>query len=335
MRSKKRWIAAPKVNNYFIQKYRGIMMSEKPESETRSIRQTNALIRSIVELEMLDHPFWVGGLVTRYFLSDRGHVYFDVTDEDYSINCFLREPIRGTLGFEISNGLEVEVFGTVRVYEQQARVQIEVEKVRLIKRSAFVIEKTIQEQLAKKGLWPPLKKPLPENVRHIGLITSKNSEALHDFRETFYKEGGMANIKPVDVRIQGQQAPRQIADAINRLNREAEVDVIVLARGGGRKMDMAVFNDMLIAEAICRSSIPVLTGIGHQQDETFADQVADVSTITPTAAGTELARSSAKQPHSEVKAHASGNMNITLLGVIIVVVIFAVLIVVILMNNPL
>ncbi len=309
-------------------------MSEKSDSETRSIRQTNALVRSIVELEMLDHPFWVGGLVTRYFLSDRGHIYFDITDEDYSINCFLREPIRGILDFTITNGIEVEVFGTVRVYEQQARIQIEVEKVRLIKRPAFIIDKTIQEQLAKKGLWPPVRKPFPENIRQIGLITSKSSEARYDFEDTYKKEGGQARIKWVDVRIQGQQAPRQIADAINRLNREAEVDVIVLARGGGRKMEMAVFNDLLIAEAICRSAIPVVTGIGHQQDETFADQVADVSTITPTAAGTHLARSSSKQSHSEPITSAFGNMNVTLLGVMIAVMIVALLIVALLVNNP-
>jgi exodeoxyribonuclease VII large subunit len=124
------------------------------------------------------------------------------------------------------------------------------------------------------------------------LITSKQSEALHDFEDMYRKEGGISSIRLVDVRVQGQQASREIADAINRLNREQDTDVIALIRGGGRVADLAVFNDYFIAEAICRSSIPVITGIGHQRDETIADQVADVREITPTAVAIRLARHS-------------------------------------------
>lgn len=97
-------------------------MSENPEESKRNLRQTNALVRALVEQETLDYPFWVSGVVTRCFVSDFGHVYFDLTDEDYSINCMVREPVRGTLNFTFSNGIEVEVFGTVRVYEKAAKV---------------------------------------------------------------------------------------------------------------------------------------------------------------------------------------------------------------------
>jgi exodeoxyribonuclease VII large subunit len=202
----------------------------------------------------------------------------------------IRERVRGTLDFTISNGMDVEVYGPIRVYEKTARVQMEVEKARLIQKRGFVPEISITEAQEKKGLWPKTKKQVSPPIRKIGLITSKQSEALHDFEDTYRNEDGKASIKLIDVRLQGQQAPREIADAINRLSRETEVDVIVLTRGGGRSAELAIFNDLLIAEAVCRSSIPVVTGIGHQRDETFADLVADVSTNTPTAAASYLAK---------------------------------------------
>jgi len=259
-------------------------------SPKRSIRETNALIRALVEQETLGYPFWVGGNVTRCYVSDLGHIYFDLSDDDHTISCIVREKTRGTLSFTITNGIEIEAYGTVRVYEKTARVQIEVEQARLIERSPFVIDATVQEQLAQKGLWPPKKRPLPPQIDTIGIVTSKHSQALHDFEETYRGESGKAGTKLIDVRLEGQQAPRDIADAVARLNREKSVDVIAIMRGGGRATELAVFNDLLIAEAICRSTIPIVTGIGHQRDDTLADQVADVSLITPTAAASHLAR---------------------------------------------
>jgi len=297
-------------------------MSEQAEDEVRTIRQVNTQIRSVLEHETVGYPVWVGGIITRNHVSDRGHIYFDLSDDDYTINCFLREPIRGTLDFTLSNGMEVEVLGEIRVFEPQAKVQIDVEKVRLVKRPLFVIDSSIQEQLQKRGLWPKVIKPLPENIRTIGLITSKNSRALQDFEDTYRELNGTAQVKLIDVRLQGQQAPREIADAINRLNRENSADVIVIVRGGGRATELAVFNDFLIGEAICRSSIPVVTGIGHQRDETFADQVADASAITPTAAAHFLAKRKLETQGAPIESQAQSSrgtsMILLTLGVIAV-----------------
>ncbi|MEO8612645.1 MAG: exodeoxyribonuclease VII large subunit [Chloroflexota bacterium] len=265
-------------------------MATDKADQRRTIPQTNALIRSLVEQEMLDHPFWVGGIVTHYYLSDFGHIYFDLIDDGCAISCMLREKIRGTLDFIISNEIEIEVYGTVRVFEKKAQIQIEIEKARLIERPPFVIDATVQEQLAQKGLWPKPKRPLPKHIKTIGLVTSKQSDALHDFEDTYRSENGTASVKLADVRLQGEQAAREIADAITRLNHEKRVDIIAIIRGGGRASELLTFNDMGIAEAVCRSTIPVLTGIGHQRDHTIADELADVSTITPTAAASYVAR---------------------------------------------
>ncbi len=261
------------------------------ESETRrSINEVNNLIRALVEQETLTYPFWVRGIITRHFQSDKGHVYFDISDDDFSISCFLNERRRGHLDFDLTNGLEIEVFGSVRVYDRQAKVQIDVEQIRLIAHDPFQLDQDVQARLVEAGCWPPQKRSLPQRIERIGLVTNQQSRGLEDFRSTFYSSGGQGAIEVADVRVGGQQAPRQIAAAIERLNREKQVDVIALVRGGGRVEELAIYNDFAIAAAICKSQIPVITGIGHHQDNHLADQMADVAEITPTAAGNRLAQ---------------------------------------------
>jgi len=297
----------------------------------RPIPEVNNLIRALVEAETLGYPFWTRGIITRHFQSDRGHIYFDITDDDYSISCFLSERQRGHLDFALSNGLEIEVFGSIRVYDKQARVQIEVERVNLIAHDPFQIDRNIQTRLAEVGCWPPQKKSLPSRIQRIGLVTNQQSRGLEDFRSTFYNSGGQGSIAVVDVRVGGQQAPRQIAEAIERLNREKSVDVIALVRGGGRVEELAIYNDIEIAAAICKSQIPVITGIGHQQDNHLADQMADIAEITPTAAGNRLAQIA--QPAVQYQSTAAEQNNNTRVLLIAAGIIIAVLIVLLVMQS--
>jgi exodeoxyribonuclease VII large subunit len=263
---------------------------ESTGENRRTVNEVNSMVRALVEQETLGYPFWVNGIVTRYFISNLGHIYFDLTDESFTISCMLNERRRGIIDFEISNGMELEVFGSVRVYDKTAKVQIDVEQVRLVNHDAYVMDATVQEQLAQMGCWPPQRRPLPAIIQRIGVVTSRHSDALHDFEDTYRKEGGSGVIQVEDVRVQGFQAPHQIAQAIERLNRDDKVEVIALIRGGGREDELAVYNDIAIAQAICQSAIPVITGIGHQRDDTLADQMADFKAITPTAAALELAK---------------------------------------------
>jgi exodeoxyribonuclease VII large subunit len=157
-------------------------MSQEPIEHRRTIRETNALIRALVEQETLGYPFWIGGLVTKYFLSDFGHLYFDLNHDDHSINCMMREQVRGTLDVPIANGMEIEVFGSIRVYEKSAKVQIEVEKIRVIENVKASTGANLLQELEKKGLWPRTKRPIPSEISKIGLVTSKQNEALRRFR---------------------------------------------------------------------------------------------------------------------------------------------------------
>jgi exodeoxyribonuclease VII large subunit len=262
------------------------------------INKLNARLRALVENETIDKPLWVGGLLRSVHESDFGHLYFNLVDDAFSIRCILRENRRGALGFTPQAGMEVEVFGVVRVYEQRATIEIEVEQMRLVERQRMTNFQTVEEQLTRRGLWPREKRPLPPEIHRIALITSKNSEAVLDFQNSYNaeKRAGGAAINLVDVRIQGDHAPQEIAAAIARVNNEHKADVIVLTRGGGRRADMTVFDDVLIAEAICRSDIPVITGIGHERDECFADRAADIKAGTPTAAAILLAKHGTATP---------------------------------------
>lgn len=262
----------------------------EPGAKIFSIRETNARIRAIVERETLGKSFWIKGIVRKHYISDLGHEYFELYDEDYSIRCMVREAVRDNLSFTITNGMELEICGTIRIYDKSARLEMEVQDARWIDSILPVLNEDIQARLEKRGLWPHTKQALPHEITKIGLVTSKRSDAKDDFYETYHQQGGTAAIDPVYVRIQGQKAPREIADKINLLNLQDDVDVIVLTRGGGRDADLEVFSDYLIAEAICRSHIPIVTGIGHSSNQTFADLAADVHTITPTAAATLLAK---------------------------------------------
>ncbi len=300
-------------------------MSLPTEPPARSIPSLNALIRGLVEVETLAYPFKVSGYVTRFYKSHLGHVYFDLTDNNYTISCILRS--QHVPNFVISNGIDIEVCGSIRVYEPKAQIQIDVTQVRLLDNQSKTVDQDLLAQLTEKGLWPRDKKPMPSSVTKIGLVTSKNSDALHDFEDTYRSEGGLAAVKLSDVRLTGEQAPQVIAQAITRFSRSREVDVIVLTRGGGRSAELATFDSLLIAEAICRSTIPVVTGIGHQRDKTLADEVADYMAITPTAVASFLARikptvQTVNSPQPVVRQPNYMLLLVAILALIIVVLIF-------------
>ncbi len=271
-------------------------MQQEPE-KTRTIQETNALVRTLVEIEsIIEQEFWIGGTIERYHQSDLGHVYFNLVDNDFSIRCMIPNAARGITDFPLSDGMMVDVYGTLSVFEKRAEVQIQVRKMRLVDKGAAKFDPDAIEELKRKGIWPRERLDLPNNIQNIALITSKNSKGLEDFRTTFYASGGVAKIDPIDSLVQGAQAPQMLQRAIQRANEENKADVIALVRGGGRHEDLSAYNDIRVVEAICLSKIPVVTGIGHQQDETLADRAADHKAITPTAAAVELAKYSKAVP---------------------------------------
>jgi exodeoxyribonuclease VII large subunit len=306
------------------------VMSEKPSESVFTIKKLNARVRAIVEQETVGKMLWVGGIVHGLHKSDYGHIYFSLEDDLYSLRCILRESVQGSIGFSVTNGMEIEAYGSIGVYEQRAQVNLEIEAMQMVKRASLKDYGSVEDQLAKRGLWPKPKKSLPAKPRKIAVVTSRRSEAIEDFRTNYRLSGGTAEIVEVDVRIQGDHAPREISDAIRRLNLEADVDIIVLTRGGGRHADMAVFDDLLIAEAIAQSTIPIVTGIGHEGDTTFADRAADMTTSTPTAVAVMLARLHLEPAQPE---KPTTSLSPLIVGLIIIIVVLALTIVYVLASG--
>lgn len=294
------------------------MMTEQ-KNNLRTIRQTNKFVRAMVETkDMIDNYFWIGGEVSRTFQSHLGHTYFTISDEGFSIECMLHSRHKDKADF-VTNGAVIDIYGALRVYEKQAKLQIIVQDVRLADSDSVTFDLEVLEKLKTQNLWPRSKRDLPKPPKKIVLITSKNSQARDDFVNTFREQGGMATIQLLNAHVQGERAPKMIVERINEANYKKLGDVIVIVRGGGRNADLDTYNDYGIAEAICRSEIPVVTGIGHQRNETIADRIADESTITPTDAAYKLAKLG-QNSKAEIPSQSNAGINpiYIAIGVIII-----------------
>lgn len=266
-------------------------MANQPAENRRSIAAVNRMLRSVIEAETLEQYFWTGGLIQRFHQSDRGHCYFDLVDDKTSIRCMLREERRGDIRFDLQNGLDVEVYGDVRFYEQGSEPQIAVRDIRLT--DSATAEKPVIDRLRDAGLYPPQKRPPPRRIRRIGCISGRSSRAIGDFETAYQGAGERGVLAPLSweyVLLTGERAPQLIADAIRALDATADIDAIAILRGGGRNADFAAFESFAVAQAISQCQTFVVTGIGHHRDQTVSDQVADHAASTPTAAAYFLAK---------------------------------------------
>lgn len=265
------------------------------EKDLRTIKDTNAFLRALVETqETLKDYFWISGVIGGSYHSDLGHTYFTLEDERSSIQCMLSKRYEDKAVY-IKDGEILDIYGSLRLFEKQAKITFHVNDIRVIELDDSSLDKSVIEQLEEKGLFPRAKQDLPQNPKHIAVITSRRSEALADFENIYREQNGQAFIQLVDTILQGDLAPKLIAQRIEEINLENKANIIVLTRGGGDKKDLMTFNSFEIAEAICNSKIPIVTGIGHQRYETIADRVADQRTISPTDTAYKLAHLSNKQ----------------------------------------
>ncbi|MCY4464235.1 MAG: exodeoxyribonuclease VII large subunit [Chloroflexi bacterium] len=266
-------------------------MAKQSAENQRSIAAVNRTLRSIIEAETLEHYFWVGGKIQRFYQSDLGHCYFDLVDGKTRIRCMLHDKVRGDIHFDLQNGLDVEVYGDVRFYEFRAETQIFVRDIRL--GDVAFAERPAIDRLRDAGLYPPQKRLPPQRIRRIGCITGRSSRAIGDFETAYQSAGERAVLAPLSwtyVLLEGERAAQSIVDAIRTLDNTDSVDAIAIIRGGGRYDDFAAFESFEVAQAISQCQTFLVTGIGHHRDQTLSDQVADHAASTPTAAAHFLAR---------------------------------------------
>ncbi len=249
-----------------------------------SVSELNLRARELIEAEF--PLLWVAGEVSNFMRAASGHCYFSIKDASAQVRCvFFRHKSAG-LDWKPENGLQVEVRALPTFYEARGEFQLTVETMRRAGAGAlFEAFERLKQKLEAEGLFEMgRKKDLPSFPRAIGIVTSAKAAALQDVLTTLARRmpGILAIVYPAPV--QGTGAGEKIAQALRAAASRAEVDVIVLCRGGGSMEDLWSFNEESVARAIADSPIPIVSGVGHETDFTIADFVADVRAPTPTAA---------------------------------------------------
>lgn len=262
-------------------------------SQFRSLRQEEIYTITQITREIkgiLEESFssvWVEGEISNYTLHSSGHRYFSLKDENAQIRCTLWRFRGNRLGFEPEDGMQVIAFGSISVYERSGQYQLDV--IELIPAGLGKLEiafQRLKERLFQEGLFDEEhKKPIPEFPETIGLVTSPTGAAIRDIIKIIHRRFPGVRIIVNPVRVQGEGAAEEIAQAIDEFNEFAKIDVMIVGRGGGSLEDLWAFNEEIVARAIYDSEIPVISAVGHQIDFTISDLVADLRAPTPSAAG--------------------------------------------------
>lgn len=235
----------------------------------------------------------VRGEMSGFARAASGHCYFNLKDAEGGsalVRCAMFRRAASLLGFDPADGQLVEIRGRLGVYEPRGELQLVVEAMQAAGAGALY-EQFLRNRarLAAEGLFDPARKrPLPAYPRSVGIVTSLGAAALHDVLSALARRAPQVQIIVYPSPVQGGGAAQALADAIGTASRRAEVDVLVLCRGGGSLEDLLAFNDEAVVRAIVAASMPVVCGVGHETDLTLADLASDLRAPTPTAAA-ELA----------------------------------------------
>jgi exodeoxyribonuclease VII large subunit len=231
---------------------------------------------------------WVSGEVSGCLRAASGHFYFTLKDADAQVRCvFFRHKAQG-LDFALRDGLAVEVRATATIYEARGDFQLSVETVRLAGQGALYERFVRQKAKLEAAGWfaAARKRALPAFPRAVGIVTSRRAAALSDVLTTLERRWPAARVVVYPASVQGDGAAGEIAAALAAANARAEVDILIVCRGGGSFEDLWAFNEEAVARAVFESKLPVVSGVGHETDFTICDFVADVRAPTPTGAAT-------------------------------------------------
>jgi exodeoxyribonuclease VII large subunit len=243
-------------------------------------------LRALLESDEILRDVWVAGEISTLSKPSSGHVYFNLKDSSATLKCVIWKQNAMRLRTSLETGMAVEVHGSVSVYEAGGQYQLYVDTVRMAGEGLLFQEfMRLKALLEAEGLFDPeRKRDIPAFPKKIGIVTSPTGAALQDMLNTLGGRFPLVEVILSGTMVQGEDAPPKIVKAIRDLNQLLDVDVIIVARGGGSMEDLWAFNDERVVRAIAESRIPVVTGIGHETDTTLADYAADVRAPTPTGA---------------------------------------------------
>lgn len=255
-----------------------------------SITQINEYIRTLMDSDALLTGLAVKGEISNYKMYPSGHHYFTLKDEGGALKCVMFKGNAMRLRFRPENGMKVIAMGKISVYPRDGAYQLYCSSLVMDGiGDLYAAFEQLKNKLAAQGLFDPAhKKPLPKYPSVIGIITSSAGAAVHDMLRILRKRYPLAQVRLLPVRVQGAEAPGEIAAAIGYANYYKLADLLIVGRGGGSIEDLWAFNDERVAYAIYHSEIPVISAVGHEPDVTISDYVADLRAATPSNAA-ELA----------------------------------------------
>ena len=255
-----------------------------------SISQISEYIRKLMDTDVLLAGLAVKGEISNYKVYPSGHHYFTLKDEGAALKCVIFRGNAMRLRFRPENGMKVIAMGKISVYPKDGAYQLYCTNMALDGiGDLYAAYEQLKAKLAGQGLFDPkYKKELPKYPGTIGIITSSAGAAIHDMLRILRKRYPHTTVKLLPVRVQGVEAPGEIAAAIQYANHHDLADLLIVGRGGGSIEDLWAFNDEKVAHAIFQSRIPVISAVGHEPDVTISDYVADLRAATPSNAA-ELA----------------------------------------------
>ena len=258
--------------------------------EVLSITQLNEYIRGKMDADALLNSVAVRGEISNYKMYPSGHHYFTLKDEGAALKCVMFKGNAIRLRFRPENGMKVIAMGKVSVFPRDGAYQLYCTAMAMDGvGDLYAAFEQLKKKLAAQGLFDPAhKKPLPQYPGTIGIITSSAGAAVHDMLRILNKRYPLSKVRLLPVRVQGAEAPGEIAAAIGYANYYKLADLLIVGRGGGSIEDLWAFNDERVAWAIYQSEIPVISAVGHEPDVTISDFVADLRAATPSNAA-ELA----------------------------------------------
>ena len=247
-------------------------------------------LRELLETDEILRDVWVRGEISNFSQPRSGHLYFTLKDSEAQLRCVMWKSQTFGLRFNPKDGQSVEAHGAMSFYPAGGQVQLYIDEMQPVGEGQLYQEfLRLKARLEAEGLFAAeLKRPLPQFPRHIGVVTSPSGAALQDILNTLRRRLPLVRVTLAPTPVQGAEAPAGIVAALQSLNSLPDLDLIILARGGGSIEDLWPFNDASVAYAIRASRVPVISGVGHETDFTIADFAADLRAPTPTAAA-ELA----------------------------------------------
>lgn len=255
-----------------------------------TISQINEYLRGKFESDALLNQVAVKGEISNYKVYPSGHHYFTLKDQGASLKCVMFRGNAMKLRFRPDNGAQVIAMGKVSVYPRDGAYQLYCTAMALDGiGDLYASFEQLKTKLAAQGLFDPAhKKKLPQYPKTIGIVTSAAGAALHDMLRILNKRYPLIKVLLFPARVQGAEAPGEIAAAIDYADHHKLVDLLIVGRGGGSIEDLWAFNDETVAKAIYRCKTPIISAVGHEPDITISDYVADLRAATPSN-GAELA----------------------------------------------